>query len=74
MGGTIRLVRTRPGDEECKTFLQGIKPNVVIGNVEPGENGVEIVQAFIQTEARILLLKCSPQLPLNCGAPALNPC
>ena len=61
--GTIRLVRTRPGDEECTTFLQEIKPNVVIGNVEPGESGVDVVQAFVWAEIRALLLKCSPQLP-----------
>ena len=63
IGGAIRLARTRAGDEACKTFLQEVKPNVVIGNVEPGEGGVDIVQAFVRTEARTLLL-----------APALNPC
>ena len=62
IGRTIRLVRTRRGDEECMTF-QELKPNVVIGHVEPGESGVDIVQAFVRTEARTLLLKCSPQLP-----------
>ena len=63
IGGTIRLVRTRPGDEEYTTFLQEIEPNVVIGSVEPEESGVDIVQAFVRTEARTLLLKSSPQLP-----------
>ena len=63
IGGTIRLMRTRPGDEECTTFLQEIKPNVVIGNVEPGESGVDIVQVFVRTEARTLLIKFSPQVP-----------
>ena len=57
------MARTRAGDEACKTFLQEVKPNMVIGNVEPGEGGVNIVQAFVRTEARTLLL-----------APALNPC
>ena len=63
IGGTIHLVITRPGDEECTTFLQEIRSNMVIGNVEPGESGVDIVQAFVRTEARTFLLKCSPQLP-----------
>ena len=36
---------------------------MVIGNVEPGESGVDIVQAFVRSEVRKLLLECSPQLP-----------
>ena len=43
IGGTIRLVRTRPEDEQCRTFLQEIEINVVIVNVEPRESGVDIV-------------------------------
>ena len=42
IGGTIRLMRTRPGGEECTTFLQEVNPSVVIGNVGPAESGVEV--------------------------------
>ena len=63
IGGTIRLMRTRPGDEECTTLLQEVNPSVVIGNVGPGESGADIVQAFVRSKARTLLLECTPQLP-----------
>ena len=53
----LRFVRTRPGDEECTTLLQEIKPTVVTGNVELGESGVDIVQAFVRWEARTLLFE-----------------
>ena len=59
IGGTIRLMRIRPEDEECTTLLQEVNPGV-IGNVGPGNSGVDIVQAFVRSKARTLLLECTP--------------
>ena len=63
IGEIIRLVRTRPENEECTAVLKESMPSVVIDNVEPGESGIDFVQAFVRSEARTLLLECSPQLP-----------
>ena len=63
IGGTIRLMRSRPGDEECTTLLQEGNPSVVIGNLGPGESWANIVQAFVRSKARTLLLECTPRQP-----------
>lgn len=59
----MRSMIPRPEDDEPTTFLQEIEINVGIGNVKPDESEVDIVQAFLHTEARTLLLKRSLQLP-----------
>ena len=68
----VRLVRAEPRGEDCKGLLSDLSPSIVMGDasIKPGQQGpggastlaTNIVKAFIDSTAKVLMLECHPNL------------
>ena len=68
----VRLVRAEPGGEDCKRLLSDLSPSIVMGDASRSQDSrgpveqqpwqTNIVKAFIDSTAKVLMLECHPNL------------